>query len=102
MSLGCREEGVPSSLPDFVPPWVSLVKVRVSQLLGLWSFESPWTCSSGGFRPPSLFGLWSGLFFLVSFRFLGRKTPQRGDGGGASIVRVAGGMIWGVSVLSFF
>jgi hypothetical protein len=63
LSLGCRRREVPSLLPDFVPPWVSLVEARVSQPLGLWSFESPWTCSSDGFSPPSLFGLWSVFVF---------------------------------------
>jgi hypothetical protein len=39
------------------------VEARISQPLRLWSFESPWTCSGGGFSPPSPVIIECGLVF---------------------------------------
>lgn len=44
---------------------------------GLWSFESPWICSSSGFSPPSLFRLWSVVCFLGFFVSWQENTPER-------------------------
>jgi hypothetical protein len=107
---GLTGEGAPSLPPPgfvsslspfrardvFVPPWVAPVETRVSQPLGLWSFESPRPYSGGGFSPPSPFGLWSVAWFFSFLGFLcfGKKTLKRGPRGGETAARVADKTIW--------
>jgi hypothetical protein len=64
----------------FVPPWVVPVEARVSQPLGLWSFEAP------GLVPEVVlvllvlldYGVWFGFFsFLGVLCFWQENTPER-------------------------